>query len=175
MRIRKLTFQCFFFACLVVVATLIPVQSSDGVSDYDRFKLWNKCRPVNVSSNIGWIGETFRTMGLTRERIHITVKKRLSEAGIYGGERHLTASGLDVGVSARIRNPMFQVELTLSLYMVNSLDRKKRPRQSYTLVSWKDSIVTEHRGDVEIILRSVAELTDQFINEYLRVNTEACT
>ena len=41
-------------------------------------------------------------------------------------------------------------------------------------VSWERGEVGIHKSDIDSILNRIGQLTDEFIDEYLRVNAEAC-
>ena len=140
------------------------------------FELWNDCKPVNL-----WI--TYNgddtDINLTEERIRTAVESRLRGARIYADsvEPGNIGAWLNFQISIiSIKNASdtalgyaYFIQPVLA-FQISRLDT------TGTAILWTDGGLIGYGGDNvdSHILQTVAEQTDHFINEYLRVNTEAC-
>ncbi len=166
---------------VVVLLSLLvawPVMA-DEIDEYEKFLLWNDCQPVslNVMVDIEGLegsGSTRRKrQDLARERIQTTVESRLRRARIYTDDysSHGSVAASITGYSGDSIIPdsvFFSIEIQLFL----PVDRPKIGLEQFYIATWQtDWFGIGDSGDV---LEIVAEKTDQFINEYLRVNAKAC-
>ena len=161
---------------------------AEEVNNWDRFKLWNECNPLNLV--VSELHENVENMGLTEEKIQITVADRLRGAGIYDfrkdhektGENRLSPGILLVDVI--VIKYAFSINLSLMLPMarVSDVDQfrseidgffYKYPYIGFATL-WSTRTTGTHVGDAGYIMQNVENDTNKFVSEYLRVNAEAC-
>ena len=137
------------FSSLLFASTAI----AEEVTSIDRFQLWNKCRPVNLVVE----------HSLSEERITIAVRSKLRAARLYDADAqtwlHIREYGasLTTGVTAQ-----YTKELTDTI-----------SGESAWMITWsriREGVLV----GVGFALESASQLTDEFIDEYLRVNADAC-
>ena len=143
------------FAIAVVALTsllLTSAVSAEEVSRIDRFQLWNNCQPVNLvidSSNA--------------EETTIAVRSKLRAARLYDAE---------ASTWLHVREYFSGVVSGLSVqYSKNLTDTVSG--ETAIMVTWsrrKEGVL----ASLGIILEWASQLTDEFIDEYLRVNADAC-
>ena len=74
-------------AAIIMIAALALIATSataEEVSDRDRFKLWNGCRPVDLV--VEGLTDDSGKIGLHREDIETAVRSRLRGARIYDND-----------------------------------------------------------------------------------------
>ena len=145
-------------ACLFAAASA----SGGEVSDFDRFELWNECRPMSLV--VENLPDDAAAIGLTMEAIEVAVRSRLRSARLYSDDAwaylydnvNVVSSGYGIGVK----------------YYKSVMDiATKLERRAAT---WDRGSAGTHAQDPNFILSSVVQHADAFIDEYLRVNTDAC-
>ena len=149
-------------ACLFVAASA----SAGEVSNSDRFGLWNDCRPMFLLVEEPGDGAT--AIGLTQDEIIVAVRSRLRAARIYSEDFDETALSLFY----------VNVNVLRSAYGIR-VEYKKIVEDLATFLvrdatTWKTGSTGTHGRDPNFILSHVARYTDKFIDEYLRVNANAC-
>ena len=151
-------------AALLVSVTPISAQSIVE-QRVDRFKLWNACEPIYLG--VEYLGDEAIKMGLTREAITTTVRSRLRAARlrIYRGRDPYL---LYVNVTTLSRGTAFSVRLEFKKRLP---DPELNGKKGFA-TTW--NTMTVGQGDAAYILSVVSRLTDQFIDEYLRVNEPSC-
>ena len=158
------------FRTAVTLAVISLILSSDPVRGEEdrlgRFQLWNNCHPVSLlveglSSDAGEIG-------LIKNRIQTTVESRLRGARIYKGDADAhTPTYLYAQVS--VLGSAFSFTLEYNKVMTD-------PASLLTgfVTTWQKGATGTHSGDAGYIIQLLSEQTDEFVNEYLRVNEAAC-
>ena len=149
----------YLAAALLFTATSA---SSTDVSDYDRFRLWNDCRPMDLL--VEDPGDEATAIDLTREAIVIAVRSRLRAARLY---REAAWSYLYFNVNVVSSVIHIWVE-----YNKEVVDRATMLENTAT--TWGVGSTGTHSRNPNFILSSVSQHTDKFIDEYLRVNADAC-
>ena len=149
----------------IIILCLAAVSASAGeVSDYDRFELWNECKPMTLI--VEDVYEDATSIGLTKESIEAGVLSRLRAARLYNSEEewsHLT-------VFVNVVDRAFSIRL---LYIKRMQD--VATGMEGLSVSWfMTSTGMFGDGGVAFILSSVTQHIDAFIDKYLRVNVDAC-
>ena len=150
-------------ALLVLTATT-PVGAED-VSSRDRFRLWNACEPISLL--VEDLHDYAVKRGLTREAITTTVRSRLRAARLYDSESRPFLY-VSVHTHTGTRSTAFIAELRF----IKWLPDPKLNGLEGAAITWVTGRVGQ--GDATYILSSVSRLTDEFIDEYLRVNASAC-
>ena len=129
----------------------------------DRFQLWNTC------GQIGLLVENLRDeaieRGLREEDIATTVRSRLRGARLYGT---ISIPILYVNVYTLSRGIAFDIGFNFRKMVFDPISGK-----SGVATTWERGTVG--LGYAAYILSVVSQLTDEFIDEYLRVNEPACS
>ena len=149
-----------------ILLTAAASASADVVSDYDRFQLWNECRPMRLV--VEPLPDDATAIDLTDDAIKIAVRSRLRAARLYsedgseGAWAYLYINVLVVGpaVSIGIEYHKFVWDIATKL--------------EFQATTWRRGVTGTHGGNSNYILSSVAQGADEFIDEYLRVNADAC-
>ena len=181
-------------ALLVLTATT-PVGAEESedcersIEDkIDRFELWHACEPIYLI--VGSLPDHAAEWGLTREAITATVRSRLRAARLYsrtpsrsfphrpGSMVHLSAfrAWLYVHVNTLSEGRAFNVSLEFKKRLPDRLPGRlrdpARSGEAGRATTWNTRTVGQ--GDADYILSTVSQLTDEFIDAYLRVNASAC-
>ena len=149
---------------LTVFLGSAALAQEEQVTDFDRFQLWNDCQPVSLLAGME-PEEAGETAGLTVEAIETAVRSRLRAARVYDA-----SAGPHVYVYVHVVGPAFHMSFDFFRRFIDS--------DSYTLVyaiSWQTGATGTHSDDPGFILGGVSQATDAFIDEYLRVNADACS
>ena len=140
--------------------------SAGEVSAHDRFRLWNECRPTYLL--VEGMDDEAAAIGLTKDAIEIAVRSRLRAARLYNEDLSEGAWSylyINVNVTAHAFS-------TSAEYMKQLND--VATGLGYAATTWDSGAVGTHGRNSDYILRDVAHRTDRFIDEYLRVNEDAC-
>ena len=81
------------FGLLALAMSVAPAQ---GVTDLDRFELFNNCEPMYLLASVFDDDETANDIGLTQERVQFAVESRLRGARLFRSD--LGSSGLEASV-----------------------------------------------------------------------------
>ena len=154
-------------AVLAIAILLAPTPAlSAEVSDYDRFRLWNECRPARLS--VEGLPNDADAIGLTKKAIEVAVRSRLRAARLYsdsGPETEWSRLYINVNVVGR----SFSVAVEYGKYVRDLATKLERSSPT-----WSVRITGTHGRDSSYILSTVEQNTDAFIDEYLRVNEANC-
>ena len=132
-------------------------------SDYDRFRLFNACRPTPVVITI-----SDQDIGLNRESLRAMVKSRLRLAGLYT-EDPIKADFARLYVRVTLWGPAYTVEVQYEKVVTDKYG------ESYSTATWQ-GFAYGTSGDATYIFieSSLSGILDDFLAEYLRVNEAAC-
>ena len=157
-------------ACAMIAAVLALTAapaSAEEVSDYDRFQLWNKCRPMELI--VAKLTDDASDIGLTKNAITVAVRSRLRSARLYSTDDH-EAQNSSLYVSVHVVGAAFNIGADYSKVVTDTMIEL-----SYSSPTWVARGFTgTHGRRADYVLSSVSEMIDQFIDEYLRVNEAAC-
>ena len=151
-----------------------PSSAAEKITRIDYFKLWNDCQSVELL--VEGLHDDAAKIGLQVEDIETTIRSRLRSARLYedrllAAPTHLYAN---VNVTRRAFNVDMEYKRTVKVLSITvPADLAEIPFVSEA-VTWDKGVVGTHGGSSGYILSVVARLTDKFIDEYLRVNREAC-
>ena len=150
-------------ATIAMAVSVATAASAEEVSFLERFELWNDCQPIflYVTSQ----SQETDDIGLTEEAIKTAARSRLRAARLYDPD--LGAPYLSVQVT--VVGSAFGLELGLYKLVNDPISGVTGQAATWT-ISWTGT----HGGDGDYILSSVSEGMDHFLDEYLRVNAEAC-
>ena len=151
------------FTLVLALAVWPDHATAQELSDFDRFKLFNECGPMDLAvedyEDAGWAD-----IGLTKDRIQTMAESRLRAARLYDvtAGTYLYVNVIVVGVGFS-----WSVAYSKALYdLVSS--------EANYAITWQVGRTGTHSGDAGFILQGLSEALDRFILEYLRVNEDAC-
>ena len=155
---------------IVIMATLTMTGSVDAkepVSDRERFELWNGCQPLELEvfgiqeydMRKGWWNESLN------ERVETTVRSRLRAARIYTADP--SASHLVVHVD------IFKMSFNITFTHMKWVEDELSGVEALGVV-WEDGSYGQHGLSPDYLVSVVSEITDHFVDEFLRVNESAC-
>ena len=152
-------------AILIAGTLTAHATAATTVSDHDRFRLWNNCRPVSLLVNYNEV-----LPKEDKEKIENAVRSQLRDVRIYGGSSGNTA-GLLVSATVRDRGSYHVYHINMSLLKkVQDLQTKLTNHTA----TWYNSIGGNSTRGMEDVVQKFIILTDIFIDNYLRVNADAC-
>ena len=148
-----------------------PPGAAEKDSQLDCFKLWNGCKPVELL--VEGLSNNAAEIGLREEDIETAVRSRLRGARIY--DENAVPYLYDINVVG----PAFSVDVEFKRRVEVLLPFWEKPEGMGSLVGYAavwDSGSTGTYGATGsgFILSSLTRHTDKFIDEYLRVNANAC-
>ena len=151
----------------LLTLTLIAVSPASGqVSIYDKFQLWNDCLPINLL--IESLPDDATEIELTKERIATVARSKLRAARLYDQEESTW-----LYVNVQIVGGAFSMSVEFNKLVIDdATDLPGFP------ITWDRGSMGTHGGGANganFVLSSLAEKIDTFIDEYLRVNDEACS
>ena len=135
--------------------------SADEINWVDRFQLGNVCEPVDLI--VEAIDRNEKAVGLTYESIITTVRARLRAARLYHSD-----SRPYLYVNVHALPPAFAVRVAFYKPLSDPISG-----WNTVAITWEKAVIGKG-ADADYILSRVAQLTDKFIDEYLRVNAPAC-
>ena len=151
-------------SALAVLGSLAPLALAQGQpSRYERFQLFNDCRPTTVV--VGILSYETVQAGVAEERLRADTESRLREARLY--DVLATSSQLYVTVDVIDSSFHTTVQFSKRLYDVWT-------QEAYLAATWHRVIHGTLSGNSDIIVYAVAEAIDEFIRNYRRVNHSAC-
>ena len=151
-------------ACLLVAATTSA--SAGGVSDTDRFELWNECRPVSLV--VEGLPDDATAIGLTENAIEVAVRSRLRSARLYSEDR-VEAAWSYLYVNVNVVSVAFGTTVKYKKYVWDIATNIE-----HAATTWESGSTGTHGNDSTYIVSGVAQHVDQFLDKYLWVNLEAC-
>jgi len=140
-----------------------PSGAAEKVTDSDRFKLWNSCRPMHLT--VEDLHKDAAGIGLTREAVIVAARSRLRAARLYRA-----APGTPfLSISVNVVGAAFGALVEYNKWMTDRASGVSRGGPA-----WSTASTGTHGGNAPYILSSVSRHMDKFIDEYLRVNAAAC-
>ncbi|MYF47058.1 MAG: hypothetical protein F4223_11505 [Rhodobacteraceae bacterium] len=146
---------------LIFLATL--AKTEETITDSDRFELWTGCESVGLD----FILDTYKSsINITKEEIEPTVRSRLRGAYLYDN----SSKNVELYVIVNVRGSSFSVEFDFR----KPLHDYKYSKEYFYTTAWSTTISGTHSGDSGFIIQQVSRLTDLFIDDYIRVNSDHC-
>ena len=149
-------------AGLMLLTGCIGSSANAEISSYDKFRLWNECSGVDLL--IEHLSEDELSIGLSEESIESTIRSRLRSARIFN-EDHYDYIYVQIGVL----DSAWTVNMEL-----RKIVRDMSSEEMNSAQTWSNGRIGTHANDHQYILGSLATMTDQFVDEYFRVNDSAC-
>lgn len=140
--------------------------SMDLEGSYDRFRLFTGCQPVHLVVDFQADDDNAPDLDLAEDDIGRAVRSRLRSARIYNPDSNTPVPQLRVWAGV-FRNA-FSIGLSLEVYV------RRDGLGAWAVPTWRTTGFGTHGGDGSYVLSRISRYTDEFINEYLRVNGEAC-
>ncbi len=166
--LRGLAYGTLLLATATLGGAPIAGLEAQAGGDLDRFQLFTSCAPV-VPSVIpptdAW-RHHWENIGLREDAVRRAVTSRLRSARIYSEEFRGSLLSIEVGIS----NRAFHLDVKFH----------KLLRDAYTdidgfAVTWSNGLTSILGASAASqILGHLSQLMDRFIDDYLRVNAEAC-
>ena len=133
----------------------------------NHFELWNECRPMKMF--VMDVKEDMLTRAApTEEAIEIAVRSRLRGARLYS-EPSAEADAAHLIVSVNVTPERFSIDFSYKKRVTDHATERRSHAET-----WFEIRRGRHGEDSNFILSAIEQLTDSFIDEYLRVNAEAC-
>lgn len=146
------------FVIVVVVST-----TADDVSvKKDRFALWNECETMDLV--VEDPTEDYREIGLTRDSLTVAARSRLRSARLYKAE-----SNTYLYINVLIVGQAFKYDVSFNKFLYDVISGEFGWAQT-----WRKGGGGTHGGDASFVLSQVSQKVDMFLDEYLRINEEAC-
>ena len=135
----------------------------------DRFRLWNACEPTRPL--VETLNDDAAEIGLTKERIETAIHSRLRGAKIFTDNK-LNYTLLYVRVS--VVGDAFGYDIDFRKRMTDTGPSETASGFDGFATTWNRSGLGTHGQDAGYILQHLSKQIDEFIDEFLRVNEEAC-
>lgn len=154
-------------AWLAAAASWFFAASASGgnAADLDRFRLWNDCRAMNLV--IEGLPAGGAAIGLTNEAVAAAVRSKLRAARLY-----------EAGEDPYLPYLYVQVNVFETAFGVRVEYRKVVADVASDQIgfgaTWRVGRLGTHGWDPAFVLSGVSQSMDEFIDEYLRVNADAC-
>lgn len=173
----------FHVACVKAedVTTGAKLKALVAERGFERFQLWNYCYPVSVDLVTGLIKPY--VADLEKEEVETTIRSRLQNVQLYIPEHSSTSI---LRLVLEVESETFTIE-TAYIKMVKDIasgesafvktwERNFLPEEHEGNLSDGASLVRtkRHNKDKQYILYWVSKYVDKFIEEYMRVNSDAC-
>ena len=141
---------------------------------YEMFLLGQPCGG-KIGLMVENLDEDAEEISLTKESIEITVRSRLRSAKIYDAlsgpylyvRVHVVGAAVNVQIDfiqSVTKPPIIDLETEQEVY----------PQTTFSTPTWDTASTGTHGYDAGNILEFIAQHTDEFIDEYLRVNEKVC-
>ena len=140
--------------------------SMDLEGSYDRFRLFTGCQPVHLVVDFLADDDNTPDLDLAEDDIGRAVRSRLRSARIYNPDQNTPVPQLRV--RAGVFRNAFSIGLSLLIYV------RRDGLGAWAVPTWRTTGFGTHGGDGSYVLSRISRYTDEFIDEYLRVNGEAC-
>ena len=153
------------------LALAAPSGAAEKVTETDRFELWAECAPV--AELIDGVDGDVGRLALDDRDLWAVVNSRLRRARIFDDDADTW-----LFVNITVSGPAFSVDVDFMRDVEVLWNRPDGTRLPSGLIgftaTWESGSTGTHGNNPNYILSSVARLTDKFIDEYLRVNADAC-
>jgi len=157
---KRLACQLIGAAALFIAAAA----ETEEVTDLDRFQLWNDCAPMDLI--VERLPDDATEIGLKKEAIETTVRSRLRAARLFDAGKSQFLYVNVIVTTGRAFSISFQY---------SKMIYDPASKSAGLAITWDSSGTGTHGSDSGYILSGVAEYIDEFIDEYLRVNEDACS
>ena len=161
----------------VLLTTILLASPALGakVSDLDRFRLWNACRPMGLT--VDGRSDPASVIGPIKKSIIVAARDRLRAQHLYtenfkaaaGAYLHVLVEVVGNDMAGDVVRAAFHVQVSFAKYMTDT-----GTTLQHFLPAWQTGTTGTYGRGPMLIHRLVVENIDEFIDEYLRVNAAAC-
>ena len=156
--------HCYCLALALALAAVWPGHATaQDVSDFDRFRLFNECRPMDLVVE-DYDDDDAEAIGLTEARIRTLAESRLRAARLYDAD-----AGTWLYVNVNIEARGFSLSLDYKKLVYDAISGETRYATTF-----ESGGAGSHGRNAGFILQGLSEYLDGFILDYLRVNEAAC-
>ena len=148
---------------ILLTASTVHAQA---VSDWDRFKLFNACRPMMLV--VETPDSAAQAVGLTKERIQLAAESRLRAARLYTESRE-KANYTFLYINSGARGPAYSISVQYMKWVTDLVNNSNGHA-----TTWETGSGGTHGGDAGFIIQHLSRHLDEFLAGYLRVNESAC-
>ncbi len=150
-------------AVVLALVLAAPSGAAERVTERDRFRLWNDCGSMELV--VEKLPKDATDIGLTEEAVTVAVRSRLRAARLYSA-----GDGVPFwAVAVNVVGSAFGVRVSYFKWV-----KDKASGISGGARTWTTGSTGTHRRDASYILSIVSRHVDKFLDEYLRVNADAC-
>ena len=154
------------FLAIAWLVLLIGMAGADEVSEYDRFRLWSDCRPMDLV--VEELGEEAAAFGLTRELIADAVGDRLASVELVDQTFDWPVPYLYLQVN--VVDDAFSISIQ---FLKPVLDYASS--LTFLTTTWDGQSAGLHGNNAEFVVANVMRHVELFLADFLRVNEPACT
>lgn len=154
--------------CLVTITTLgllAATMQIAGALDIEKRNLFSLCAPLNIVSE-PLRDDLARKIGLAGPAIERVLESKLDAVHLFDADSN---EFLGARVSLSEGGDFFSVEVSLNRFVGN---------MGYGIggivTLWTTRTLGRHGGSPQVILQTIAALTDEFLGHYLYVNEADC-
>lgn len=141
--------------------------ASERISDTDRFRLWNNCEPIGMV-----VRSRFKGFGDPKERFEGIIRDKLQAANVYDKNTPNAFMQLDIAVvDLHNKGKMFSF---VFLFFKTVDDKKSGLRYLAATTHIHSGPKFVNPNSTELIFSQLNNYLDLFVEEYLRVNADAC-
>ena len=172
---------------ITIILILIPslflatALKTEEVTRPNRFQLWNECKPVGLFIFMPAPQEIDKVLPeparsnirLKRVEVYAAVLSRLQAAGLYSAEP-ITSVFSVLSMFVSVVGESFEIETNYKKRLVDPASGESGMVNTWKLLDTAFSVPRKHGRDSGYILYWISQHTDKFIDEYLRVNADAC-
>ncbi len=146
---------------------LVVPSRTEAVTGSDRFALWDDCRPMGLV--VGGLINDAADIGLKEEDISVAARSRLRAARLYTAEIFDWPPPSELYINVNIVGQGFGIIVQYRKWVTDNISGE----QGFA-ATWFSGSNGTHGRDSGFVVSGVSQLTDSFIDEYLRVNEDAC-
>ena len=150
---------------LALIIALATPCAAAAQHDQDLFNLFTRCAELSII--IETLPEDAKDMGLTETELEVAVRSRLRAARIYDADAVYPPSP-SLYLNVNYVGSAFHIKLMLSKRLNDPVSNLSGRAGTW----FAGTTGVSRRAD--FIISSVSRLMDEFIDEYLSINEEAC-
>ncbi|MCY4589830.1 MAG: hypothetical protein OXE86_04530 [Alphaproteobacteria bacterium] len=158
------------FGPALVLALAAPSSAERMTAKLDRFKLWNGCKPVGLI--VSGLSSGANALGLRKKAVEAAVRARLRGARIYQ-ESWNPYLNVRIAVARSAATVTFDFLRPVKVILPFRINPKKALPVGFAS-TWTRGSLGSGEVTPQSVLSAVSGHADTFIDEYLRVNADAC-
>ncbi len=155
--------RLILLAVALALVLAAPSDAAGKVSQSDRFKLWNACRPMTLV--VETLNDQAKKIGLSMTQVETAARSRLRAARMYSEERGVGWFYVQILV--------VKWAFAINIKYFKLLKDQASGHLNFA-PTWSSGSAGMHGNDGTYIFSSLGRHIDKFIDEYLRVNESAC-